>query len=102
MGCHIVKQITGFDSNMNNKEMPDTQPQTQSQTCWTGESQPIENVVWGRLYAKNAKLKSLGIRKHTKIFLENSSRSFGIQKRFLFINNYYYFRIAYQSLDAIQ
>lgn len=42
----------------------DTQPQTQSQStnAWTNmDSQPIENVVWGRLYPKSVKLKSLDL-----------------------------------------
>lgn len=40
------------------------QTQTQSQQCsiWaTLESQPIENIIWGRLYSKNIKLKSLDL-----------------------------------------
>lgn len=42
----------------------DTQPQTQSQStnAWTHmDSQPIESVVWGRLYPKSVKLKSLDL-----------------------------------------
>lgn len=42
----------------------DTQPQTQSQStnAWTNiaDSQPMENVIWGRLYPKSVKHKSLG------------------------------------------
>lgn len=61
-------------------EMNETQPQTQTQTqniLWTLESQPIENIIWGRLYAKNAKLKSLGIGIRPKVIIENSTRSYG-------------------------
>lgn len=42
----------------------DTQPQTQSQStnAWTNmDSQPIEAVVWGRLYPKSVKVKSLDL-----------------------------------------
>lgn len=66
MGCHVVKSITSFSSKMDHDhETPDTQPQTQSQSnnAWTNnlmDSQPLENVVWGRLYPRSVKVKSLG------------------------------------------
>lgn len=66
---------------MNGSQFPDTQPQTQTQnsTVWDNlESQPIEKVIWGRLYAKNIKLRSLGIGIRTKLLIENSSRTIGI------------------------
>lgn len=63
MGCHVVKSIISFASKME-PETPDTQPQTQSQSnnAWTNlmDSQPLENVVWGRLYPKSVKVNSLG------------------------------------------
>lgn len=35
--------------------------QSQASNIWTQmESQPVENIVWGRLYGKNIKVKSLG------------------------------------------
>ncbi|XP_032595136.1 ovarian-specific serine/threonine-protein kinase Lok isoform X1 [Drosophila grimshawi] len=35
--------------------------QSQASNIWTQvESQPMENIVWGRLYGKNIKIKSLG------------------------------------------
>ncbi|XP_055591092.1 ovarian-specific serine/threonine-protein kinase Lok isoform X2 [Uranotaenia lowii] len=42
----------------------DTQPGTQTQNTglWSQiESQPVDNVIWGRLYAKNLKIKSLDL-----------------------------------------
>lgn len=47
-----------------NEPAADTQGATQSQASnlWTQlESQPIENVVWGRLYGKNIKVKTLDL-----------------------------------------
>lgn len=36
--------------------------QSQASNIWTQiESQPIESVVWGRLYGKNIRVKSLGM-----------------------------------------
>nr|XP_029714683.1 ovarian-specific serine/threonine-protein kinase Lok isoform X2 [Aedes albopictus] len=50
-------------ANNNNKDS--TQPNTQTGTqtgLWSQiESQPVENIVWGRLYAKNLKIKSLDL-----------------------------------------
>lgn len=41
----------------------ETQPtQSQADSIWTQlESQPLENVIWGRLYGKNIKFKSLDL-----------------------------------------
>lgn len=53
-----------------------TQGATQSQASniWTQmESQPVENIVWGRLYGKNIKLKSIG-----KEMLKNIFRKYKI------------------------
>lgn len=54
-----------MDANHKPQEhIVDTQPQTQSQSTnvWTNmDSQPIEKVVWGRLYPKSVKLKSLDL-----------------------------------------
>lgn len=85
MGCHVVKssyaglnneqyiyhrnigspssQASAAAMDNNQEVIVDTQPQTQSQStnAWTNmDSQPIENVIWGRLYPKSVKLKSLG------------------------------------------
>ena len=54
-----------------------TQGATQSQTSnlWSQvESQPIDNIIWGRLYGKNIKVKSLGtsIRPYKIIYLNTS------------------------------
>ncbi|XP_073826361.1 ovarian-specific serine/threonine-protein kinase loki isoform X1 [Musca autumnalis] len=52
-----------------------TQGATQSQASniWSQvESQPIENIVWGRLYGKNIKVKSLGRTGNYKILYLNS------------------------------
>lgn len=57
-------------------ELPDTQTQTQNSSCWDHlESQPI-NQVWGRLYGKRIKIKSLG--RYRRTFNENNSENFGI------------------------
>lgn len=65
----------------NQSQLPDTQsqPHTESQkSFWTPmESQPIENIVWGRLYAKNIKFKSLGMRLKSMVFIQNSNQSIG-------------------------
>ena len=58
-------------------QQPQTQGATQSQTSnlWSQvESQPIDNIVWGRLYGKNIKVKSLGtsIRPYKIIYLNTS------------------------------
>lgn len=74
MGCHVVKSIVSVKSQQNYRNCPDgmdnnkdiegdTQPQTQSQStnAWTNmDSQPIEQLVWGRLYPKSVKVNSLG------------------------------------------
>ncbi|TMW41993.1 hypothetical protein DOY81_012928 [Sarcophaga bullata] len=47
---------------------PQTQGATQSQTSnlWSQvESQPIDNIIWGRLYGKNIKVKSLDLNVET-------------------------------------
>ncbi|XP_019895238.1 ovarian-specific serine/threonine-protein kinase Lok isoform X1 [Musca domestica] len=50
--------------------------QSQSSNIWSQvESQPIENIVWGRLYGKNIKVKSLGTTGKYKILYLNSSFS---------------------------
>ncbi|XP_055642459.1 ovarian-specific serine/threonine-protein kinase Lok isoform X2 [Toxorhynchites rutilus septentrionalis] len=42
--------------------VPDTQTQTQQSGVWTQvDSQPVEKPIWGRLYAKNLKIKSLDL-----------------------------------------
>lgn len=52
--------------------------QSQSSNIWSQvESQPIENIVWGRLYGKNIKVKSLGTTGKYKILYLNSSFSVG-------------------------
>lgn len=63
-------------------EQPQTQGATQSQVSnlWSQvESQPMDNIVWGRLYGKNIKVKSLGtsIRPYKILYL-NTSFSVGI------------------------
>lgn len=56
----------------------DTQAMTQTQTQRSGiwdleaDSQPI-NVVWGRLYTKNSKFKSLGIRLRPRLIFNKST-----------------------------
>lgn len=61
----------------------ETQPETQSQNqsnIWPAsylESQPIEDVVWGRLYAKNMRFSSLGI-KRPNLRIEKSQTQYGI------------------------
>lgn len=47
-----------------NVSTPDTQSATQTQQTvgWSQiESQPVENIIWGRLYGKNLKIKSLDL-----------------------------------------
>ncbi|KAI8118033.1 Ovarian-specific serine/threonine-protein kinase Lok [Lucilia cuprina] len=49
-------------------EQPQTQGATQSQASnlWSQvESQPMDNIVWGRLYGKNIKVKSLDLNVET-------------------------------------
>lgn len=60
--------------------VPDTETQqTQSSVFIDVESQPIENIVWGRLYPKRVTIKSLGTRQtRSKLILEASSRVIGI------------------------
>lgn len=92
MGCHIVKEFSSLTMNNINKNNKDMQiddpaaaaakselPQTQTQpNAWSQmDSQPIENVVWGRLYPKNIKVKSLGIRSRMSIQIENASSTIG-------------------------
>lgn len=70
-----LKQI-----KMATSQLPDTQtqPQTQSQICWTPmESQPMENIVWGRLYSRHIKLKSLGMTLRSSVYIQNWGRSYG-------------------------
>lgn len=73
-----------------NTQQPDTQPETQSQNqsnFWPSsylESQPIEDVVWGRLYAKNIRFASLGI-KQTNLCIEKSQTQYGIWIMFFFL-----------------
>ncbi|XP_015036718.1 ovarian-specific serine/threonine-protein kinase Lok isoform X1 [Drosophila persimilis] len=55
-----------------------TQGATQSQASniWTQvESQPMERIVWGRLYGKNIKIKSLGTSSNYRIVYTHSSFS---------------------------
>lgn len=49
--------------------------QSQASNIWTQvESQPMEKIVWGRLYGKNIKIKSLGTSiKPYKIIYTHSS-----------------------------
>lgn len=57
-----------------------TQGATQSQASnlWSQvESQPMDNIVWGRLYGKNIKVKSLGRTAKYKILYLNTSFSVG-------------------------
>lgn len=57
-----------------------TQGATESQTSnlWSQmESQPMDNIVWGRLYGKNIKVKSLGRTSKYKILYLNTSFSVG-------------------------
>lgn len=66
-----------------NSQQMETQPETQSQnqsSIWPQsylESQPIEDVVWGRLYAKNMRFSSLGI-KRPNLRIEKSQTQYGI------------------------
>lgn len=70
-------------ANQNNNQQTETQPDTQSQNqsnFWPSsylESQPIEDVVWGRLYAKNMRFSSLGI-KRPNLSIEKSQTQYGI------------------------
>lgn len=67
------------------KLMLNTQTQPQNSEIFTLESQPIEKIVYGRLYAKNIKLKSFGMKKrrphcsssriHGRMFFKNWSVS---------------------------
>lgn len=83
-----MNNINKATCNNNNKDMLHndvpgnlellTQTQTQTQNVWSQlDSQPIENVVWGRLYPKNIKVKSLGIRSRVSVQLENASSIIG-------------------------
>lgn len=63
---------------MSQEQVVDTQRATESQcSIWsTMESQPIEPIVWGRLYGKNVQIKSLGTRFQV-IHSSPSSENFG-------------------------
>lgn len=75
-------------NKINNQQMA-TQPETQSQNqsnIWPSsylESQPIEDVVWGRLYAKNMRFSTLGI-KRPNLRIEKSQTQYGIWIMFFF------------------
>ncbi|XP_017117049.1 ovarian-specific serine/threonine-protein kinase Lok isoform X1 [Drosophila elegans] len=50
--------------------------QSQASNIWTQvESQPMEKIVWGRLYGKNIKIKSLGTSSKYRILYTHSSFS---------------------------
>ncbi|KAH8352800.1 ovarian-specific serine/threonine-protein kinase Lok isoform X1 [Drosophila takahashii] len=50
--------------------------QSQASNIWTQvESQPMEKIVWGRLYGKNIKIKSLGTSSNYRILYTHSSLS---------------------------
>jgi len=52
--------------------------QSQASNIWTQvESQPMEKIVWGRLYGKNIKIKSLGTSSKYRIIYTHSSFSVG-------------------------
>jgi len=54
--------------------------QSQASNIWTQvESQPMEKIVWGRLYGKNIKIKSLGTSSKYRILYTHSSFSVGNQ-----------------------
>lgn len=63
-------------------ELEPTQTQTQSQTqntqglVWLNVDNDLD--IWGRLYAKNANLRNLGIRKRPIYILENSPVVMGL------------------------
>lgn len=64
------------------EELEPTQTQTQSQTqksqlpVWVNDDNDLD--IWGRLYAKNANLRNLGIRKRPVYVLDNSSGAIGL------------------------
>lgn len=77
-------------ANKINSQQMATQPETQSQNqsnIWPSsylESQPIEDVVWGRLYAKNIRFSTLGI-KRPNLRIETSQTQYGIWIMFFYV-----------------
>lgn len=64
------------------EELEPTQTQTQSQSqttqgnFWLNVDNDVD--IWGRLYAKNANMRNLGIRKQPTYVLEDSSEVIGL------------------------
>lgn len=80
-------------------EQQQTQGATQSQTSnlWSQvESQPMDNIVWGRLYGKNIKVKSLGtsIRPYKILYLNTSFSVGNIYVLFVRVCLYFYIQFV--------
>lgn len=92
------KADQGRNDTMANNNKESTQPNTQTGTqsgLWSQiESQPVDSIVYGRLYAKNLKIKSLGTKKALPLIPRNASCSYGTWLKLQVLRIYFDYRHA--------